>query len=754
MPPKGRPRRAAARKKPPPPENPTISAEPSEEIHADKQQPLTEVPLPDNDVVLAPSSETLIAGKPEPPENQTQSTETAVKSQDDVVLGSEETKDKDTVGKAKKVVKKTVRVVKKVIKRVPKKVVKSEIDSQIDKVDSISKPEFTVSACVNKEELKSAGKCVQLKEEINNSVSNFREEESKSTSSSGAQLKVENHDLNSNSTISAKVGVQLKAENHDSDVLVCKMEEEESKVEVNEKKGILEEVRGENVVEKGSELMEIESVSNNEGNVEERGGECGKESEGLVIAEGAKLEESKGEEVEDGQGERKLFRGELEAMERKKRRKTEIFIGRLDKDVKEDDIRKVFAEVGEIVDLRLILNSKTGKKFAFLRYASAEEARRALDKFAKVEICGKECGATPVEGNDTIFLGNIDKKWKYEDVVSLLNKIGIGNIDKVTVMVDSNNSECNRGFAFVEFLTINDAQLAYTKLQEKDVFGKNKKLKVAWAEPLKELDEEEMLKVKTVYAEFIPSSWDEMKLRDTFKKFGEIDEIVLARNLKTTKRKDFAFISFKTREAAIKCIESFGHDLSSKDESKVSVKVSLAKPKPKVRPIAKPFAKEVPQTMPRASHSKIRPSEPLNWIHRTVPRHGIQVPDMSSTNVELVQLLREQASWRSPHASLSSRPMDLRYSNPSLSGRKRQYPEMETDPLHGISNRYPQFHLDAPYSVASSSQNIMPPNVLTNPMAYHQRHGGYTSGSLYGARNYANNVEIRDKAHESSFRRY
>uniref|UniRef100_A0A803N3B6 RRM domain-containing protein n=1 Tax=Chenopodium quinoa TaxID=63459 RepID=A0A803N3B6_CHEQI len=387
MPPKGRPRRAATRKKPPPPENPTISTEPAEEIHADNHQPLTEAPLPDNDVVLAPSLETLIAGKPELPENQAQAPETAVKPQDDTVLGSEETKDKDSVGKAKKVVKKTVRIVKKVIKRVPKKVVKSEIDSKIDQidkvggnVDSISKPEFTIAASVNEDELKSAGKGVQLKEEINDSMLNIREEESKCASSS-VQLKVENHDLNSNSTTSAEVGVQLKAESHDSDVLVCKMEEDESKVEVAEKKDVIEENRGENAVGKGSELMEIENVSNNEGNVEERGGECGKESEGLVIAEGGK-----GEEVEDGQGEGKLFRGELEAMERKKRRKTEIFIGRLDKDVKEEDIRKVFAEVGEIVDLKLILNSKTGKKFAFLRYASAEEAKRALDKFAKVEV--------------------------------------------------------------------------------------------------------------------------------------------------------------------------------------------------------------------------------------------------------------------------------------------------------------------------------------------------------------------------------
>ena len=83
----------------------------------------------------------------------------------------------------------------------------------------------------------------------------------------------------------------------------------------------------------------------------------------------------------------------------------------------------------------------------------------------------------------------------------MLLEIGIEKIDKVTVMIDPNKSDYNRGFAFVEFETSKDAQIAFKKLQKKDVFGKNLNIKVAWAEPLKELDEEEMLKV--CYAIFI-----------------------------------------------------------------------------------------------------------------------------------------------------------------------------------------------------------------------------------------------------------
>ncbi|KAL2900808.1 putative RNA-binding protein 46 [Bienertia sinuspersici] len=713
MPPKRRPQRSTGR----------------------KPNPVVKTPESQSDTGLAPSSQTLSPPDDKAVDNVFLSETLASPDKEQsltVVNGGEvpliancttvgdDKNGGSNVGKPKKVVKKTIKVMKKVIKKVPKKVVKQGFDSKSGEAGK---------GCGNAELANSTTISAGIDEEV------------------------------------FKCGTTI-IDQLNSEILV-------NKAEADEKNDVLEEVEGERIIEiKGSECMVVDHIlSKNEGVVEEGNGYSGKEGEGEKEAEGKKdagrdreygkedgelCRGGNGKEEREGAeevGEGKLFKGELGAMERKKRRKREVFIGRLDKDVKEEDIRKVFKEAGDIVDLRVLMNSKTEKKFAFVRYASAEDAQRALQKFAKVEICGKESGATPVEGNDTIFLGNIDKKWKDEDVVQLLKKIGIGKIDKVTVMVDPTNTKCNRGFAFVEFETINDAQVAYMKLQEKDVFRKNQKLKVAWAEPLKELDEEEMLKVKTVYAEFIPSSWDEEKVRDTFVKFGEIDDIVLARNLRTSKRKDFAFISYKTRLAAIKCIESFDLDLRDEDGTKVNVKVSLAKPKSKSKklPVAKPFGTEIPKGIPKTRHTKDRPSEPQIRTQPSVPHYGIQIPMASSTNVELVQLLREQASWRPTHASLSNSPMGIHYSNP-LSGRKRQFTVLETDRLHEDLNNYRRLRLDDSYSVAGSSHSLVHPSGLTNPMAYHQRHSGYPSaGTAYGARNYASNVEIQDISLDRSF---
>lgn len=66
--------------------------------------------------------------------------------------------------------------------------------------------------------------------------------------------------------------------------------------------------------------------------------------------------------------------------ERRKRKEFEIFVGGLGKETTEEDIRKVFIDVGEVVEIRLMKNPQTKKNkgFAFLRFATADQAKRAV----------------------------------------------------------------------------------------------------------------------------------------------------------------------------------------------------------------------------------------------------------------------------------------------------------------------------------------------------------------------------------------
>ena len=131
--------------------------------------------------------------------------------------------------------------------------------------------------------------------------------------------------------------------------------------------------------------------------------------------------------------------------ERRKRKEFEVFVGGLDKDASEEDLRKVFSSVGEVTEVRLMMNPQTRKNkgFAFLRFATVEQAKRAVSElknpvvwyiYLNFVVCkfllhiylndlqhlfqvkGKQCGVTPSQDNDTLFLGNICKTWTKEAV--------------------------------------------------------------------------------------------------------------------------------------------------------------------------------------------------------------------------------------------------------------------------------------------------------------------------------------------------
>lgn len=96
----------------------------------------------------------------------------------------------------------------------------------------------------------------------------------------------------------------------------------------------------------------------------------GEEYEEHVVEEHEHVETVDGEDDEHHE----LFK------ERRKRKEFEVFVGGLDKDATEDDLRKVFTAVGEVTEVRLMMNPQTKKNkgFAFLGFATVEQAKRAV----------------------------------------------------------------------------------------------------------------------------------------------------------------------------------------------------------------------------------------------------------------------------------------------------------------------------------------------------------------------------------------
>ncbi|XP_078445763.1 uncharacterized protein LOC144714847 [Wolffia australiana] len=298
------------------------------------------------------------------------------------------------------------------------------------------------------------------------------------------------------------------------------------------------------------------------------------------------------EEVEEQEG--KLGEEEqvemLDVMkERKKKKEQEIFVGGLDRDATEDDVRKAFEAVGVVEEVRLHKDFATNKNkgFAFVKFAEKEQADKAIAELKNPTINGKRCGIARSEDNDTIFLGNICNTWTKEAIKQRLKDYGIEGLENINLVGDSQNEGLSRGFAFVEFSCHEYAMNAYKRLQKPDVvFGHPEwTAKVAFAEPLREPDPDVMAQVKSVFVDGMPPFWDEDRVKEHFKGYGEIEGIVLARNMPTAKRKDFGFVNFTTHEAAVACSEAVNNTELGDGKVKMKVRARLANPLPKTQAV-------------------------------------------------------------------------------------------------------------------------------------------------------------------------
>ncbi|KAI4986987.1 hypothetical protein ZWY2020_019617 [Hordeum vulgare] len=289
-------------------------------------------------------------------------------------------------------------------------------------------------------------------------------------------------------------------------------------------------------------------------------------------------------EVKENEDERKVMSDMAKNRQRKK--ELEIFVGGLDREAVEEDIRKVFSQVGDVVEVRLHKDFSTSKNkgFAFVRFANKEQVARALAEMKNPMIHGKRCGVAASEDNDTLFLGNICNTWTKEAIKKRLLDYGVEGVQSLTLVPDTQNEGQSRGFAFLEFSCHADAMLAFKRLQQPDaLFGHPERTaKVAFAEPIKEADAEVMAQVKSVFIDGLPPYWDEERVKNRFKAYGLIERVVLARNMSSAKRNDFGFVNFSTHEEALACIEATNNtELGDDGKAKLKVRVRLSNPLPK-----------------------------------------------------------------------------------------------------------------------------------------------------------------------------
>lgn len=309
---------------------------------------------------------------------------------------------------------------------------------------------------------------------------------------------------------------------------------------------------------------------------EEAGEEEEEEEEPVEAEVGAKEDEGMEEEAT-----KVLAEGATANVSEGIDKELEIFVGGLPKDCVEEDITMVFSQFGEIESIRIIRNQATNKSrgIAFLRYANTEAARKAIAEFEGIEVKGKRVRVSASQDSNTLYLGNICKSWTKDQVLDTLKNIGIEEFE--ISLPDDHTGGRNRGFAFLKFAAHDNAEAAFQRLKRPDaIFGIDKSAKVSFARPPTKPSEELLMKVKTVYLEHVPLSWDEKKVEECCGGYGKIQNVHLFHKFKKSKKK-IAFVEFSTRKSALACVEGVNNTKIGGGE--VKLVASLARPPCKIQ---------------------------------------------------------------------------------------------------------------------------------------------------------------------------
>ncbi|XP_066515040.1 RNA-binding protein 47 isoform X2 [Hoplias malabaricus] len=247
----------------------------------------------------------------------------------------------------------------------------------------------------------------------------------------------------------------------------------------------------------------------------------------------------------------------------------EIFVGKIPRDVYEDELVPVFESVGRIYEMRLMMDfDGKNRGYAFVMYTQKHEAKRAVRELNNYEVRpGRLLGVCSSVDNCRLFIGGIPKTKKREEILEEVSKVTEGVLD-VIVYASAADKMKNRGFAFVEYESHRAAAMARRKLMPGRIQLWGHQIAVDWAEPEIDVDEDVMETVKILYVRNLMIETSEDTLRQTFSQFnpGCVERV--------KKIRDYAFVHFTSRDDAVVAMDN----LNGTEIEGSCIEVTLAKP--------------------------------------------------------------------------------------------------------------------------------------------------------------------------------
>uniref|UniRef100_A0A2K6KE86 Heteroous nuclear ribonucleoprotein R n=1 Tax=Rhinopithecus bieti TaxID=61621 RepID=A0A2K6KE86_RHIBE len=238
----------------------------------------------------------------------------------------------------------------------------------------------------------------------------------------------------------------------------------------------------------------------------------------------------------------------------------QVFVGKIPRDLYEDELVPLFEKAGPIWDLRLMMDPLSGQNrgYAFITFCGKEAAQEAVKLV---------CDNYPLSSKSLFEEINFNSKMF---VVNIILIPSVGLVD-VILYHQPDDKKKNRGFCFLEYEDHKSAAQARRRLMSGKVKVWGNVVTVEWADPVEEPDPEVMAKVKVLFVRNLATTVTEEILEKSFSEFGKLERV--------KKLKDYAFVHFEDRGAAVKAMD----EMNGKEIEGEEIEIVLAKPPDKKR---------------------------------------------------------------------------------------------------------------------------------------------------------------------------
>ncbi|XP_077460358.1 RNA-binding protein 47 isoform X7 [Stigmatopora argus] len=296
----------------------------------------------------------------------------------------------------------------------------------------------------------------------------------------------------------------------------------------------------------------------------------------------------------------------------------EIFVGKIPRDVYEDELVPVFESVGRIYEMRLMMDfDGKNRGYAFVMYAEKHEAKRAVRELNNYEVRpGRLLGVCSSVDNCRLFIGGIPKTKKREEILEEVSKVTEGVLD-VIVYASVADKMKNRGFAFVEYESHRAAAMARRKLMPGRIQLWGHQIAVDWAEPEIDVDEDVMETVKILYVRNLMMETSEETIKQVFSQWnpGCVERV--------KKIRDYAFVHFTSRDDAVLAMDH----LNGTEVEGSCVEVTLAKPVDKEQYSRQKASKGVPAPPEAPQQSYVYQCDPYTLAYYGYPYNTLIGPN-------------------------------------------------------------------------------------------------------------------------------